>query len=124
MGDNKSRATTLRNERRNLHNNRSLFKLAFVECGRISIYSYENLTTNLMRLPIKKETKDPRQFKFHLHHLVQLQKRNLSRSTRSPASIPILPWSLFTFIYLYTSLSSFTQGAHTSTHHIHDFRGN
>lgn len=32
--------------------------------------------------------------------------------------------SSFTFMYLYTSLSSFTQGAHTSTHHIHDFRGN
>lgn len=77
--------------------------------------SCENLTTNLMRLPIKKETKDPRQFKFHLRHLVQLQKRNLSRSTRSRASIRILPSLSCTYTHHFPR----SHKAHTQAHTIY-----
>lgn len=77
-----------------------------------------------MRLPIEKETKGPRQAKFHLSLGSTAKTKSLTiyEITRLYSNCSLIP--LHFCICTHTSLSSFTQGAHTSTHHIHDFKGN
>lgn len=77
-----------------------------------------------MCLPIEKETKGPRQAKFHLSLGSTAKTKSLTiyEITRLYSNCSLIP--LHFCVSTHTSLSSFTQGAHTSTHHIHDFKGN
>lgn len=76
--------------------------------------SYDNLTINLMCLPIEKETKSPRQAKFHLSLGSTAKTKSLTiyEITRLYSNCSLI----FTFVYAHTHHFPRSHKAHTQAH--------